>query len=64
MLERTHSTQAVSRCRAAAGNRGLPASPEARARVPECATERWKHRVEAEARGRLKREVRGVGPAH
>jgi hypothetical protein len=29
--------------------------------VPEWTTEEWKHRVEAEARHRLKREIRGVG---
>ena len=28
--------------------------------VPEWMTEAWKHRVEAEARHRLKREIRGV----
>ena len=64
MLERTHSAHAVSRRRAAAGNHGHSASFEARARAPECETECWKHRVEAEARAQLKREVRGVGPAH
>jgi hypothetical protein len=40
-----------------------------RARVPdrkaapahEWETDRWKHQVEAEARGRFKRSVRGVG---
>ena len=31
--------------------------------VPEWTTEPWKHRVEAEARNRLKREVRDVGAA-
>jgi hypothetical protein len=30
-------------------------------RAPEWATERWKHQVEAEARHRLKHEVRDVG---
>jgi hypothetical protein len=29
--------------------------------APEWTTESWKHRVEAEARKRLKRGVRGVG---
>lgn len=31
--------------------------------VPEWATERWKHQVEAEARHRLKREVHDLGRA-
>ena len=28
--------------------------------VPEWMTEAWKHRVEAEARHRLKRDIRGI----
>jgi len=32
--------------------------------VPEWTTERWKHRVEAEARKLLKQEVRDVGALH
>lgn len=42
----------------AAGRPGRLAGP------PEWATARWKQRVEAEARSRLKREVRDVGAAH
>ena len=33
-------------------------------RIPEWATERWQHRVEAEARKRLKRDLHGVGATH
>ena len=32
--------------------------------LPEWMTQRWKQRVEAEARRRLKRELRDVGRAH
>lgn len=38
-----------------------PARARRIAPLPEWMTERWKHRVEAEARGRLKREVQDVG---
>jgi hypothetical protein len=31
--------------------------------MPEWRTERWKHRVEAEARQRLERNIRGVAAA-
>jgi hypothetical protein len=31
------------------------------ARVPEWTTERWRHRVEAEARNRLKHDLHDVG---
>jgi hypothetical protein len=63
MLERTHNSRAVSRRRAAAIDTTRGSSPEARRRAPECTTARWKHRVEAEARARLKREVRGISVA-
>ena len=33
-------------------------------RIPEWATERWQHRVEAEARNRLKHDLHGVGATH
>ena len=33
------------------------------AKVPELATECWKHRVEAEARRCLRRNIRGVAPS-
>jgi hypothetical protein len=39
---------------------GRPAQGDKQARLPESATENWKHRVEAEARKRLKREIRDV----
>ena len=32
--------------------------------LPEWATERWQHRVEAEARSRLKHDLHDVGAAH
>ena len=38
-----------------------PASPEREPQMPESGTERWKRQVEAEARHRLKRYVRGLG---
>jgi hypothetical protein len=41
--------------------RSRGATPPAETAVPEWTTEEWKHRVEAEARHRLKREIRGVG---
>ena len=34
-----------------------------KAGVPELTTERWKRRVEADARRRLQRSIRGVGSA-
>ena len=37
-----------------------PGSPTSRG-GPEWTTERWKLQVEAEARGRLKKNIRGVG---
>lgn len=45
--------------------RRLPAGSRARKRAetPEWTTERWKHRVEAEARNRLKRDIRHIGAA-
>ena len=32
--------------------------------LPEWATERWQHRVEAEARSRLKHDLHDVGATH
>jgi hypothetical protein len=46
-----------------AGRFTAPERPTRHAGPPEWATARWKHRVEAEARSRLKREVRDVGAA-
>lgn len=48
--------------RVAAPVTGSTNAPEQR-QLPEWATERWKQRVEAEARRLLKREVRDVGAA-
>jgi hypothetical protein len=54
--------------RRSAAGRGLRArrprveTPEAPA--PEWQTDHWKHRVEAEARHSLKREIREVGTPH
>jgi hypothetical protein len=39
----------------------LSRSPDADAALPEWMTEEWKHRVEADARARLKKSIRGVG---
>lgn len=41
----------------------VPSASGKPTQVPEWTTEPWKHRVEAEARNRLKREVRDVGAA-
>jgi hypothetical protein len=48
-----------------AGTRRRSVCPKGKGGVaaPEWATEHWKHRVEAEARRRLKHEVHGVGAA-
>ena len=63
MLERTHISRAASRRGAAAIALTGASHHEACNRAPECTTERWKRRVEAEARARLKREVRGISAA-
>lgn len=44
-----------------ASSRAAHADARSEVAVPEWMTEEWKHRVEAEARGRLKRDVSGVG---
>ena len=44
-----------------AGRQRQDAAPHSHVAVPEWMTEECKHRVEAEARGRLKRQIRGVG---
>ena len=53
MLTYTRSTLSLRR---AAASRSACADSSA----PEWTTESWKHRVEAEARHRLKSEIRGV----
>lgn len=69
MLRIAHSTQANSRRRPAAVIPTRPSRSAAvhdahlDAEVPERLTERWKHRVEAEARCSLLRSIRGVGAA-
>jgi hypothetical protein len=69
MLAIAHRTRANSRRRSAVLTRartsGFTAAIDARtdAEYPERMTERWKHRVEAEARYSLKRNIRGVGAA-
>lgn len=61
-----HNTHAISRHRTPAvtptRTSGSAAVTDARAdaEVPEGMTERWKHRVEAEARRNLERNIRGL----
>ena len=48
----------------APGQFTTPTKTTKRGQRPEWTTERWAHRVEAEARRQLKHEVRDVGAAH
>ena len=64
-----HNTRATSRRGTAAvtptradGSSAVTDAPKD-AEVPESMTERWKRRVEADARQRLERNIRGVGTA-
>jgi hypothetical protein len=69
MLKNVQRTRARWRRRTAAvtatRTRGSAAATEARtdAEAPEWTTERWKRRVEADARDGLERNIRGVGTA-
>ena len=45
------------------GRATAPTTATKEDQLPEWATERWKHRVEAQARRLLKRELRHVGAA-
>jgi len=64
MPETLHKTRATPRRRSAcistrASKSCKAMEPCTGARLPEWTTERWKRRVEAEARLRLKRNIRG-----
>ena len=66
MLKIAHSTRAISRHRTPAvtptrtSRSAAVTDARADAEVPGWMTERWKHRVEAEARYNLKRKIRGL----
>ena len=67
MSASSQTTRGISRHRPAAVTSTRPSkvrrvtSLGANGHVPEWMTERWKHRVEAEARLRLRQNVRDVG---
>jgi len=65
MRDVSHNTRTFRRRKAggpaSAGRSARSGKAHKHVQVPEWATESWKHRVEAEARKRLKHRVRDLG---